>query len=121
MSHRRTVIEVSVNKFIEDRSQEKGFHKCKRCEDSFKIKAGLCMHESWYNKLKQCNDTSKQTTNVSFTSNAGDENNKANPESESKIIAEVINWSAEVFVKLKTQSEIVMLRIEKAETNKKLT
>ena len=39
MSHRGTVIEVSGKEFIENSSQEKGFYKCKGCEDSFKSKA----------------------------------------------------------------------------------
>ena len=37
VSHRGTVIEVSGKEFIEDSSQD----KCKGCENSFKIKAGL--------------------------------------------------------------------------------
>lgn len=48
------------------------------------------MHESWCKKLKQRNDTSKQKTNVSSTTNVRNETNKANADSESKIITGVI-------------------------------
>ena len=50
------------------------------------------MHESQCKKLKQRNDTNKKktTTNVSSNSNVGDETNKTNNESESKIVSEVI-------------------------------
>ena len=65
--------------------------RMRRCfKGCFKSKAGLCMHESWCIKLKQRNDTSKQTTNVSSTSNVGNETNKVNANSESKIITGVI-------------------------------
>lgn len=62
--------------------KKKGFYKCKGCEDNFKSKAGRCMHESWCKKFKQRNGTSKQTTNVSSTSNVRNKTNKANAQSE---------------------------------------
>ena len=69
-----------------------------RCfKGCFQSKAGLYMHESWCKKLKQRNDTSKQTTNVSSTTNIGNETNKANADSESKIITEVIADLLNVF------------------------
>ena len=40
------------------------------------------MHESWCKKLKQGNDTSKEITNASSTSNVRNETNIANVESE---------------------------------------
>ena len=40
------------------------------------------MHESWCKKFKQRNGTSKQTTNVSSTSNVRNKTNKANAQSE---------------------------------------
>ena len=48
------------------------------------------MHKSWCKKLKQRNDTSKQKTNVSSTTNVRNETNKANVDSESMIITGVI-------------------------------
>ena len=48
------------------------------------------MHNSWCKKLKQRNDTSKQKTNVSSTTNVRNETNNANADSESMIITEVI-------------------------------
>ena len=59
-----------------------------RCEDSFKSKTGPWKHMCWCKKLKQRNDSSKQTKNLSSTLNAGNETKKANAESKSKIITE---------------------------------
>ena len=78
MSLRETVSEVSGKEFIEDSSQEIGFFKCRGYEDSFKSKGGVWMLESWCKKLRQSNDTSKQTPNVPSSSNVGNKTNKAN-------------------------------------------
>ena len=91
VSHRGTVTEVSGKEFIEESSQEKGFFiNEKDAKIASKVKQGLNMHKSWCKKLKQCNDTNKQTKNVSSSSNVGNETNKANTQSESKIMVEVI-------------------------------
>ena len=86
MSNRGTITEVYGKEFIEDSSIN-----AKDAKIASKIKSGFeCTNESWCKKLKQRNDTSKQTANVSSTSNVGNETNKANAESKSKIITEVV-------------------------------